>query len=188
MRRIVRTLSPLIATIIIVAITIVIAVAVSGYIFGLYSSHSSTTTVTSLESVMFYTQSCSRPPCAVVALVLKVEPSTVYLYDLNVGGMEVNLDACRYYTTEPRVLDVGRNIIVVVNSNRCLVVSEKRSQYVFNWWYNNILSSLSGTATDGLALLLPLGFHPPSTDYIVIRITTSKGSYMWVASGVFVRT
>src|SRR5579875_594984 len=56
-----RGISPVIATIILIAITIVIAIAVAGWVFGLFGSYSRTQPVTIIASA----SSCTTSGCSI---------------------------------------------------------------------------------------------------------------------------
>ena len=58
-----RAISPVIATIILVAITIVIAVAVAGWVFGLFGNYSKTANGVTVVSGL---STCSRSTCYIV--------------------------------------------------------------------------------------------------------------------------
>ncbi len=112
-----------------------------------------------------------------------MDGNPLQLYALEVNNAVVDVSSCRFYTRYPRALDTGFNIIVVINSNRCYVVSEKGNAVVYSFWYDAITGSLSGSASSAIYILFPYSFHVENTRYATVRLTTSGGTYLWVVEG-----
>src|SRR5579883_1576884 len=84
-----RGISPVIATIILIAITIVIAIAVAGWVFGLFGSYSRTQPVTIVASA----SSCSQSQNQCVLVLSNQGGSAVTVVSASINGQPVSANS-----------------------------------------------------------------------------------------------
>src|SRR5579875_3889428 len=84
-----KGISPVIATIILIAITIVIAIAVAGWVFGLFGSYSRTQPVTIVASA----SSCSQSQNQCVLVLSNQGGSAVTVVSASINGQPVSANS-----------------------------------------------------------------------------------------------
>jgi flagellin-like protein len=99
-----KGISPVIATIILIAITIVIAIAVAGWVFGLFGSYSRTQAVTIVASA----SSCTASGHYCQIMVSNQGGSAVTVVSASINGMSASLN------TLNTVIPAGSSEVVTV--------------------------------------------------------------------------
>ena len=102
-----KGISPLIATIILIAITIVIAIAVAGWVFGLFGSYSRTQAVTIVASA----SNCSASNGNCQIMVSNQGGSAVTVVSASINGASASLN------TLNTVIPAGSSDVVTVTLN-----------------------------------------------------------------------
>src|SRR5579875_3886038 len=103
-----RGISPVIATIILIAITIVIAIAVAGWVFGLFGSYSRTQPVTIVASA----SSCSATSNSCTLELSNQGGSAVTVVSASVDGTSATINSVSGNT----LISAGGSTYVVINT------------------------------------------------------------------------
>jgi flagellin-like protein len=111
-----KAISPVIATIILIAITIVIAIAVAGWVFGLFGSYSRTNAVTIVASASSCT--ASQHQCNIV--LSNQGSSAVTVVSASVYGQSAALNTISGGTVVP----AGSSATVVVSISSTIVAGQ----------------------------------------------------------------
>ncbi len=141
-----RSISSLVASIVIIAVTIAVAIALAGYALGLFANRSLSVSALRFEKVHYYYftykpiafSSCTTPPCGLLLARVYVEGGQpLPLHQVSFAGYTWNLSACDWKTTRRGSLDPGENILVLMNPHSdkpCIIVSKEANPRVYSFW------------------------------------------------------
>ncbi len=183
-----RSISSLLASIIIIAVTIAVAVALAGYALGLFTSHASGSSALRFEKIHYYYftykpiafSSCASPPCGLLLARVYVDgDQPLPLYQVSFAGYTWNLSACDWRTTRRGYLDPGENILVFMDPRSdkpCIIVSKEADPRVYSFW-NSIL------AKDARPSLLTSIQRYVLRIYATLSVTHPEKQWLYVVAG-----
>ena len=185
MARASRSISSLVAAVIMVAVAIAVGVALAGLILGVFSSNveSTSRSISIVKARYFYFTSkplpyvpCEAPPCGVLVVKVRVEGGPMRLERLSFAGYTWDLSLCQWFTSSGRALDPGYNILVFRSpdsSPPCRIISEEGSENLYRLW-DAVLAAegraqlLSRLQLRALQLFSTLHVEPPTDQWMYI--------------------